>query len=953
MRLLSQQADPPVGPGFRPGFEDSLAEQIERLLEGCDPVDVLSGLEWFCREYAEAVRDDASSQLHRAARHICLRSEADDIEGEAATWCLLRHLFDANSFADGGVDLPRVGVARTRRQRAAAIVAQEHSINVSARVVAWLECLSSQTLHIEESLSQRAGGASAYAGRFASRESVWRSTKSKVARGLDGDWLSTELDPDGPSRSMKSLDSDNAKDEDRLMANCWRYLRSGRIAAMLELCSKCGQPWRLASLSGGSLSGMITPVSGESGWSVAQQRTALAVEAEDGCGDLHSLLKWTAFQAAEQAAVATEGTGGGSGGGDYEAAVYAALCGHVARMLKVCKTWEDACWAYFRTYLDVSLDSKLQPPSIKSDWSLAESECCKVLGRHAPKQRNRVAESAKSQAEAVVGGQWPLSTVLDQVPHSIEECFTKVKALHLPSNESVVKKLQTQLILAKANEQADSFEVLLKDLSIQVDRHIQQTMFSADQKGSKSGDEKSHFIRFAAHLAILLDSLLPTDSVMHIDLGAQQNAVNNLVQCYVVKLVEERHHKLIPLYSCKLRPVVRELAYNIYLQTVEDDSMEDCQSVYEISRDCFRKHGVHRDDGVIADEMCHLVLAYTRKVLAAFDVDPFCKVSSVRWLVFGKETEEWAVQHAVFVCRGLLLGEVQSMGNRMAKKLFEDILPADFLSQNISPELEGWRSYFTLQSEIEDWEAQYQTGMASKDASNNAVLAEVVKKVPDIVERGVCIVCSDWMTSSSSAMVTDEYTSSWLQMAVSPFPQSESPASEVELMPNDVAGRLADLLQHLWSSELQGWAVEQLGQDCSVDFSADVVQDGPSPVSIKIQCNSLAPHVALVLGQVASALLQGHASGSPEHELNGLKLRAHTFEASEDVAHALCRQMLVPSLLLQLSKMKTVHAQVVGPSAVFQDLVMLVSDSFHSLFSTKQLQEFIESERRGRVASLA
>jgi hypothetical protein len=79
---------------------------------------------------------------------------------------------------------------------------------------------------------------------------------------------------------------------------------------------------------------MITPVSGESGWSVAQQRTALAVEAEDGCGDLHSLLKWTAFQAAEQAAVATEGTGGGSGGGEYEAAVYAALCGHVARMLK-------------------------------------------------------------------------------------------------------------------------------------------------------------------------------------------------------------------------------------------------------------------------------------------------------------------------------------------------------------------------------------------------------------------------------------------------------------------------------------------------------------------------------------------------------------------------------------------------------------------------------------------
>lgn len=37
-----------------------------------------------------------------------------------------------------------------------------------------------------------------------------------------------------------------------------------------------------------------------------------------------------------------------STGNRWEAAVYGALCGHVARVLPACSSWEDEAWAYCR-----------------------------------------------------------------------------------------------------------------------------------------------------------------------------------------------------------------------------------------------------------------------------------------------------------------------------------------------------------------------------------------------------------------------------------------------------------------------------------------------------------------------------------------------------------------------------------------------------------------------------
>lgn len=66
-----------------------------------------------------------------------------------------------------------------------------------------------------------------------------------------------------------------------------------------------------------------------------QQMLALACEEEMGLVTAHCLGRWAALQASEQAAEAVNKTGGGSGGGIYESAIYAALCGHTLGMLKV------------------------------------------------------------------------------------------------------------------------------------------------------------------------------------------------------------------------------------------------------------------------------------------------------------------------------------------------------------------------------------------------------------------------------------------------------------------------------------------------------------------------------------------------------------------------------------------------------------------------------------------
>ncbi len=43
-----------------------------------------------------------------------------------------------------------------------------------------------------------------------------------------------------------------------------------------------------------------------------------------------------------------------------QAALYAVMCGHVGRILPVCRGWEDTTWAFLRSWLDAAVDDRLR-----------------------------------------------------------------------------------------------------------------------------------------------------------------------------------------------------------------------------------------------------------------------------------------------------------------------------------------------------------------------------------------------------------------------------------------------------------------------------------------------------------------------------------------------------------------------------------------------------------------
>ena len=92
--------------------------------------------------------------------------------------------------------------------------------------------------------------------------------------------------------------------------------------------------------------------------------------------------------------------------------------------------------------------------------------------------------------------------------------------------------------------------------------------------------------------------------------------------------MEARQHKLVPLYASKLRPRRREKVYGIYLLNLEADDPEDCANVFEISRDCFRMHGVVGDDG--RDEMHRLAAAFAAEARVSLEGGPEQRVSATR-----------------------------------------------------------------------------------------------------------------------------------------------------------------------------------------------------------------------------------------------------------------------------------------------------------------------------------
>lgn len=239
-----------------------------------------------------------------------------------------------------------LGIGETDRNIVAESLRCDASLRHAHLVVKWLQ--ETENLHVQDSLMdvpcyvpQHTYSRDSLQQRHATWADSLHKMKSK-RRGtadhfhVDRDTVDA-MDPDAPRRTGRPLTSEDQDDEQRLMDKLFSLVRTGNIDKAKDLCRQSGQSWRAATLSG---------------WEYWHDpNCGRDVTSEDVQGNaFRDVFKAACFAMSNDA----------QNSDVHERALYAALSGNLARLLPVCKKWEDALWAHYTVMLDVGIENKLR-----------------------------------------------------------------------------------------------------------------------------------------------------------------------------------------------------------------------------------------------------------------------------------------------------------------------------------------------------------------------------------------------------------------------------------------------------------------------------------------------------------------------------------------------------------------------------------------------------------------
>ena len=71
--------------------------------------------------------------------------------------------------------------------------------------------------------------------------------------------------------------------------------------------------------------------------------------------------------------------------------------------------------------------------------------------------------------------------------------------------------------------------------------------------------------------------------------ACMQDSVNQLLQQYVMHLIQTEQHELVPIYACHMRQDVRRITYASYFHSLTQRDMADCHAVYRSAWESFRR----------------------------------------------------------------------------------------------------------------------------------------------------------------------------------------------------------------------------------------------------------------------------------------------------------------------------------------------------------------------------
>ncbi|KAL5160669.1 Nuclear pore complex protein NUP107 [Glycine soja] len=464
--------------------------------------DLILRVENACRNVSESIRYGLNIR-HRVVEDKLMRQKAQLLLDEAATWSLLcgstAHFCFYFSVTEE-LSKDQILVSGTSHVVACEFVVEDHTAQLCLRIVQWLEGLASKALDLEAKVR------GSHVGSYLPSCGVWHHTQRYLKKGNLDMNVVHHLDFDAPTRENANLLPDDKKQDESLLEDVWILLRAGRLEEACGLCRSAGQvaitltmisfwtsliyashinillfwqPWRASSLC--PFGGLNTFPSVEALVKNGKNRTLQAVEFESGIGHQWHLWKWASFCASEKIA---------DQGGKCEAAVYAAQCSNLKRMLPLCNDWESACWAMAKSWLDVQVDLEITR-SLPGGVDQLRTFGDVIDG--SPGNADGSFEPSNGPEN------WPIQ-VLNQQPRQLSSLLQK-----LHSGEMIHEAVTRQ---CKEQQRQIQMTLMLGDIPRVLDLIWSWIAPTEDNQNvfRPSGDPQ--MIRFGAHLVLVLRYLL-------------------------------------------------------------------------------------------------------------------------------------------------------------------------------------------------------------------------------------------------------------------------------------------------------------------------------------------------------------------------------------------------------------------------------------------------------------
>ncbi|RDD42741.1 Nuclear pore complex protein Nup107 [Trichoplax sp. H2] len=278
-----------------------------------DPLEAVKEYEKICHEHLLMLESAVKKLVPGQRRSQILQEKITELKSEKYTWRLIHSIYkDRLLSSEERMDLENSLLDLIKNQSDKKIVDnlydKDGEIRQAQLVIDWLENNAGDELvNFHEKVE------------YFSRQVCWENTlHDMLFPKLGSPTVVKEMDPDAPIRSGLPLMDLDEEDDARLLKHIFRLVRAGQVTKAQEVCIRCGQAWRAATLEG---------------WKMWHDENL-----ESGKNLFVMIAKFNR----------------------YERALYGCLSGNLEKVIPVCESWDDYLWAYYKCFIDERVEQEIR-----------------------------------------------------------------------------------------------------------------------------------------------------------------------------------------------------------------------------------------------------------------------------------------------------------------------------------------------------------------------------------------------------------------------------------------------------------------------------------------------------------------------------------------------------------------------------------------------------------------